>query len=300
MAPPKKKVKTVLSEEKVIDSESEPELHDDYRTSWLLASENMFVEITAKGETFRVHRSVVCRHSEYFRTCLSKPFQEAADGTVVFDDIEPRYLAFYLGVAYTYSSIIPHACPPAPAPHSPFHPAALVSAAPSATLRDFIEVYKLGDRFLSPPIGEFMLQCINAKIGEGHRALYHSSWAGAGAAVHGESGVDKDQDKAKGADKGKGDRAARERERARQRRLMREFADAYEALEMAHGTQEMLAGRIIEYFCEGVDYRMWDAGMEELLDRSRFVGMVSKGFARKLADASCKRAKLKRKQLAPP
>ncbi|KAL7811614.1 hypothetical protein V8C26DRAFT_422371 [Trichoderma gracile] len=228
----------------------------DYRTAWLLASDEPSAKIICKNETFKVHMSVIKQHSEYFDTCINKPFAEA-DGVVQFDDIEPRYMAFYLGVAYSYSSILPHT-PPAPSEN----PEAKAVRTP---LRDFIEVYKLCDRFMSAQMGDFMLKCIRTSIGDGHRALFRSA-------------ADKDQQKA----------------------LMRDFADGYEALEQGHAVQRELSERIIEYFVEGVSYDAWDEYVEEVMDRPMFVAQVSKGFARKLAEALAARHKVKRKELGGP
>ncbi|KAH0489605.1 hypothetical protein TgHK011_010025 [Trichoderma gracile] len=251
MAPARKRTKNAHS-----DDRGASVLLADYRTAWLLASDEPSAKIICKNETFKVHMSVIKQHSEYFDTCINKPFAEA-DGVVQFDDIEPRYMAFYLGVAYSYSSILPHT-PPAPSEN----PEAKAVRTP---LRDFIEVYKLCDRFMSAQMGDFMLKCIRTSIGDGHRALFRSA-------------ADKDQQKA----------------------LMRDFADGYEALEQGHAVQRELSERIIEYFVEGVSYDAWDEYVEEVMDRPMFVAQVSKGFARKLAEALAARHKVKRKELGGP
>ncbi|PTB65635.1 hypothetical protein BBK36DRAFT_1169345 [Trichoderma citrinoviride] len=245
-----------LEGSKVSDDRGSSVLLADYRTAWLLASDEPSAQIICKNETFKVHMSVIKQHSDYFETCMNKPFAEA-DGVVRFDDIEPRYMAFYLGVAYSYSSIMPHT-PPSPSEN----PEAKALRTP---LRDYIEVYKLCDRFLSAQMGDFILKCIRTSIGDGHRALFRSA-------------ADKDQQKA----------------------LMRDFADGYEALEQGHAVQEELAERIIEYFVEGVCYDAWDGYMEEVMNRPKFVAQVSKGFARKLAEALAARHKVKRKELGGP
>ncbi|KAL7936432.1 hypothetical protein V8C35DRAFT_277855 [Trichoderma chlorosporum] len=251
MAPSRKRARAAQSDDRTASV-----LLADYRTAWLLASDEPSIEIVCKNETFRVHKSVLKQHSEYFQTCLSKPFTES-DGIIRFDDIEPRYLAFYLGVAYSYSSIIPHT-PPSPSKN----PEAKAQRTP---LRDYIEVYKLCDRFLSVQMGEFMHKCIKTSIGDGHRAMYRSP-------------ADKDQQKA----------------------LMRDFADGYEALEHGHAMQKELSGWIIDYFVEGISYEAWDECMEEVMHKPKFVAQVSKGFARKLAEAMSARSKMKRKELCGP
>ncbi|KAL7955749.1 hypothetical protein V8C34DRAFT_316192 [Trichoderma compactum] len=245
-----------LEGSKVSDDKTTSVLLADYRTAWLLASDEPSVEIICNTETFKVHTSVLKQHSEYFDTCLSKPFSES-DGVVRFDDIEPRYLAFYLGVAYSYSSIMPHT-PPAPS----VNPEAKAQRTP---LRDYIEVYKLCDRFLSTQMGEFILKCIKTSIGDGHRALFRSF-------------SDEEQQKA----------------------LMRDFADGYEALEHGHAMQKELSELIIEYFVEGISYEAWDSYMEEVMHKPKFVAQVSKGFARKLSEAMSARSKMKRKELSGP
>ncbi|KAL7948683.1 hypothetical protein V8C42DRAFT_226256 [Trichoderma barbatum] len=251
MAPAKKRARTTQSDDKTSSV-----LLADYRTAWLLASDEPSIEIICKNETFKVHTSVLKQHSDYFETCLTKPFTES-EGVVRFDDIEPRYLAFYLGVAYSYSSIMPHT-PPAPSKNPE-------DKALRTPLRDYIEVYKLCDRFLSVQMGDFILKCINTSIGDGHRALFRSF-------------ADEDQQKA----------------------LMRDFADGYEALEQGHEVQKALSDCIIEYFVEGISYEAWDSNMEEVMHRPKFVAHVSKGFARKLTEAMTARSKMKRRELGGP
>ncbi|PTB38674.1 uncharacterized protein TrAFT101_006695 [Trichoderma asperellum] len=251
MAPAKKRARNAQS-----DAQPSSVLLADYRTAWLLASDEPSVEIICKNECFKVHTSVLRQHSEYFETCLNKPFMES-DGVVKFDDIDPRYMAFYLGIAYSYSSIMPHT-PPAASKN----PEARAQRTP---LRDYIEVFKLCDRFISMQMSEFLHKCILTSIGDGHRALFRSY-------------ADRDQ----------------------QKTLMRDFADGYEALEQAHPVQKVLAEKIIEYFAEGISYDAWDSCMEEVIDRPRFVAQVSKGFARKLADAMTTKTKVKRKELGGP
>ncbi|RCI14496.1 hypothetical protein L249_5921 [Ophiocordyceps polyrhachis-furcata BCC 54312] len=230
----------------------------DYRTCWLAKTDQPAVELEAKGESFAVHKSILTTHSEYFAACLSKSsFVEAAENKVMFDDVEPLYLGYYLGVAASYSSIVPHV-PPTPAQN----PEACVKRTP---MRDFVEVYKLCDRFISIDIGIFMIECIKTTIGNGHRALFRAQ-----------------------ADEGQ------------QRALMRDFADGFEALNLQHPEQNMLGKTMIEYFCEGIHYPTWIAYVDEFLDSPRFVGHVSKGFARKLDNAIHSRAKLRQKELKGP
>lgn len=228
----------------------------DWLTCGLCASDNQVVELKTRGETFKVSKSVLTRHSEYFEGCFTGQFLEANKGVVQFDDdVDPRYLALYIGLAYSHSSIVPHT-PPPPA-ESP------ESSAPKAPLRDFIEVYKLCDRFLSPTMASFIEKCIKTAIGDGHRALFRT-----------------------------------EADETIQKALMRDFADAYEALEPGHAEQSDLCNLMITYFCDGVSFEAWISCMEEIMDRPRFIGHVSRGFASKLA--ALQGARLKRKELKGP
>ncbi|KAM5354376.1 hypothetical protein ACJ41O_001025 [Fusarium nematophilum] len=217
------------------------------------------VELKAKGDIFHVAKHVLTKNSEYFEGCLNGQFTEAKKRTVEFgddDDVEPRYLALYIGLAYSHSSIVPHA-PPQPAKNPE-------ASKPRTPMRDFVEVYKLCDRFISPAMGSFIERCIDVAIGDGHRALYRTE---------GDNGM--------------------------QKVLMRDFADGYEALVMTHPGQKGVGDRMVSYFCEGVSYLAWVTGMEEVMDRPRFVAHVSRCFATKLKELQDGR-KLKRKELAGP
>ncbi|KPM44804.1 hypothetical protein AK830_g1719 [Neonectria ditissima] len=253
MAPVKKKARSCRvppSEDQVTQSL----LLSDHRTAWLV-NDDQIVELRTRGETFKVSKSVLTKHSEYFEGCLTGKFQEANKGVVQFDDdVNSRYLALYIGLAYSHSSIVPHTPPPpSEAPEA---------SAPKTPLRDFVEVYKLCDRFLSPVMASFIEQCIETAIGDGHRALFRTE---------SDDGV--------------------------QKALMRDFADAYEALQPGHVKQTELGVVMINYFCEGVSFRAWIACMEEVMDRPRFVGHVSRGFASKLGSLG---TKLRRKELKGP
>lgn len=219
----------------------------------VFSTDDLF-ELRAKGESFKVPSKVLTRDSEYFETCLNGQFREAKDRVVDFgDEIDPRYLALYIGLAYSHSTIVPHAAPP-PAESPEIQ-------AGKTPLRDFVEVYKLCDRFLSPAMAKFVEQCIHMAIRDGHRALFRTE---------SDDGI--------------------------QQMLMRDFADAYEALSIDEGPQGKMAILMMEYFGEGVSYRAWSKGMETVTDRSRFVGAVSKQFASKLErlqGGKCKRKELK-------
>lgn len=202
------------------------------------------------------HRGVLMNNSEYFERCLQPPWTEASKSSVVFEDIEAKYLALFIGVAYSHSSIVPKQ-----APQSAQDPQ--VSAG-STLMRDFIEVYKLCDRFVCPRMAGYIIKCIQTAIMDGHRALFHTH-----------HDVDL------------------------QRRTIRQFADAYEALEISHQTQEKLSHTLIEYFCEGVSYAAWKDSVDDVVEHPRFITSVSRGLAKKLAELQAGR-KLKRKLLNAP
>ncbi|RGP66237.1 sphingosine kinase [Fusarium longipes] len=237
--------------------EQQSTIFTDRRTSWLVKGE--MVELKVKTETFHVARSVLTKNSEYFEGCLAGHFVEAKKGVVEFDDdeIEPRYLGLYIGLAYSHSSIVPHT-PPRPAQN----PQTMAAKTP---MRDYVEVYKLCDRFLSPEMGEFIMRCIDVAIGNGHRALYRTD---------GDEGT--------------------------QKLLMRDFADGYEVLNMQQNAQVEMGERMITYFCEGVSYRAWIDTMEELMDRPKFVAAVSRGFATKLRELQIRLKSIKRRELVGP
>ena len=220
------------------------------------------VELVVKGETIVTHRDILTKHSEYFQRCLKEPWSEAQKGSITFDDIEPRYLGLFVGVAFTFSSMLP-----VPTPQTSDHPEASSARTP---LRDWIEVYKLCDRFVCPTMTDFLYSSIRASIGEGHRALFRSP---------NDSGL--------------------------QAALIQDFADGYEALDLEQIIQKDLASTLIHYFCEGVGYASWCEVMDENstggkgLERPRFVLSVSRGFARKL-EGSMSGRKLKRKELSGP
>lgn len=212
--------------------------------------------IKVKDEDFSVHKAILGQHSDYFRAAAKPAFEESS-GEIVFDNIDPKYFALFLGVAYSYSSIIPHSMP---APTA--NPEAQSQRTP---MRDYVEVYKLCDRFICPTIATYMLGCIHALIGDRHRALFRAS-------------LDK----------------------AQQQWCTNDFADAFEALEQNHVQQKKLGNLMIEYFCEGVYFRSWEKSSEEMESRPAFVLRVSRYFASKLAMLLETRSKLKRKELKMP
>ncbi|ATY66331.1 BTB/POZ-like protein [Cordyceps militaris CM01] len=251
MPPPKKKTKTSHHTDKAPSV-----LLSDFRTAWPLQTGDETVLIKVKDEEFSVHRAVLTQHSDYFRASTRACYDESA-GELEFDNIDPKYFALFLGVAYSYSSIVPHA-PPAPAAN----PEAQSQRTP---MRDYVEVYKLCDRFICPTIAAYMLRCIHTLIGDRHRALFRSTM-----------------------------------DKAQQLWCTKDFADAFEVLEQNHREQNQLGILMVEYFCEGVFYRSWDASVGEIEDKPAFVLQVSRYFAAKLAILLEQRSKLKRKELKMP
>ncbi|KAJ6445503.1 acetyltransferase [Purpureocillium lavendulum] len=215
------------------------------------------IEIKVKSETFTIHKSILTKNSEYFDTCLNRPYAEAWDNRVEFDDIEPKYMAYYLGLAASYSTIVPHS-PPSPLDNPEAEPR-------RAPMRDYVEVYKLCDRFMSKEMGDFIVECLYAAIGDGHRALYRSQ-----------------------ADTGL------------QKIVTNDFADAFEALLREHPRQAQLGDLMIRYFADGVNYKSWMECVDEVMNRPHFVGHVSKRFAFKLADQADSRGKIRRRELRGP
>lgn len=225
-------------------------------TKFDVRDDSQTVEIVVKGESLLAHRNVLTAHCEYFKRCLKATWSEGQSGVIRFDDIEPRYLALFIGVAYSHSSIMP-----LPPPVSSPNPQARSHV--DDQLRDFVEVYKLCDRFVSPRIAEYMVKCIYTSIGDGHRALFRSP---------GDEGL--------------------------QKWLMQAFADGYEALELTHPTQKEIGEKLVQFFCEGISYTAWENNMEEVVaDRPRFVSSVSKGFANRLATLE---RRMKRRELKGP
>ncbi|KAM0433252.1 hypothetical protein ACHAPT_004125 [Fusarium lateritium] len=262
MAPSRKRTRS----SRVPRKEDAPRVHSpnalsDYRTSWLLKGEDQVIELKVKGETFQVAKSVLTKNSEYFDGCLNGHFVEAKKRVIDFgddDDIHPRYLGLYIGVAYSHSSMVPHTTPrPAKDPET---------TTARTPLREWIEVYKLCDRFISAQMGEYIEECIDVAIGDGHRALYRTQ-----------------------ADEGT------------QRTLMRDFATAYEALIMENVAQCDIGNRMVSYFCEAVSYGAWYSSVEIgiMEDYPKFVAHVSRGFALKLKQLEGGR-KFKRKEMTGP
>ncbi|RSL59854.1 hypothetical protein CEP53_005630 [Fusarium sp. AF-6] len=263
MAPPRKRARSTRprKEDSPVAQHTLNAL-SDHRTSWLLKGEDQIVELKVKGETFQVAKSVLTKTSEYFDGCLNSQFVEAKKRIIDFgdddDDIQPRYLGLYLGVAYSYVSMVPHMTPrPATSPET---------TAGKTPLREWVEVYKLCDRFISTKMGDYIEECIDVAIGDGHRALFRT---------HGDENI--------------------------QRLLMRDFAAAYEALYQENGVQHDMGNRMVSYFCEAVGYGAWSNSMTigTLDDHPRFVAHVSRGFALKLLQLEGSR-KLKRKEQSGP
>ncbi|CAM1507405.1 Fc.00g070460.m01.CDS01 [Cosmosporella sp. VM-42] len=258
MAPPAKKRTRTARNSPPATQAAPSALLADHRTAWLVNSDDRAVELKARGETFKVSKAVLVKHSEYFETCLNGQFKEADKGAVEFDgEVDPKYLALYIGVSYSHSTLVPH--------DSPTFAEYPEACTPNTPLKDFIEVYKLCDRFLSHKMREFMAKCIKKYIGDGHRALFRT---------------DKDH--------------------FMQKYLMREFADGFEALDLRDKLQREMGVTLISYFCEGISYMSWANDSEEVSDRPRFVANVSRRFALQLAELQISRKAMKRKELKGP
>jgi hypothetical protein len=207
--------------------------------------------LIAKDEPLMVHKHVLTKSSEYFRSVFKKPFTESK-GAVVFTDIEPKYLALFVGVAYQHSSLVP-ATPPtqAEAPQTRLN---------HVCIRDYIEVYKLCDRFICHDMAKYIDQCTDVAMRDGHRAMF------------------------------------RDQSDTTHKQMMRNFADGYEALELGHSEQARIADRLLTLFCGAIKYSAWSGTLHEMTDRPRFVAEVSKRFATKLGELSSTR-KFTRKEI---
>lgn len=130
----------------------------------MLRSDAQSIELVVRGETLCVHRHVLTKNSEYFEKCLKEPWEEAHKGSVTFDNIEPNYLALFVGVAYSHSSLVP-----VHPPQTAENPQCRKDRTP---MKDLVEVFKLCDRFICSRMADFMTKCIYVAISDGHRALF--------------------------------------------------------------------------------------------------------------------------------
>lgn len=194
---------------------------------------------------------MLTRSSEYFQSAFKKPFNESR-GTVTFTDIEPRHLALFVGVAYQHSALAP-ATPPTQSDA----PQTRVS---HASIRDYVEVYKLCDRFICHDMAKYIDKCLDVVMLDSHRAMFHDY----------------------------GDPL--------QHQMMRNFSDGYEALEVTHSEQARIAERLLTLFCGAINYSTWAESTDMIADRPRFVVEVSKRFATKLGDLN-KARKFTRKEI---
>ena len=124
------------------------------------------VDLIAKGETLSCHRKILTDNSEYFERCLRKPWEEAHRGAITFDNVEPCYLALFVGVAYAHCSLVP-VQPPTVADN----PQCKKDRTP---MRDLVEVWKLCDRFVAAKMGHFVQRCLGVAIADGHRAMFRA------------------------------------------------------------------------------------------------------------------------------
>jgi hypothetical protein len=53
------------------------------------------VKIGSLGKEFQVYRSLLVRHSEYFRKALAGPWKEAEEQAIILEDVEPRTCEYW-------------------------------------------------------------------------------------------------------------------------------------------------------------------------------------------------------------
>ena len=54
----------------------------------MIKEDTFIVEVGLEKKWYRVHKSLIAKHSEYFRAASSGPWKEAEDGKVVLGDVE--------------------------------------------------------------------------------------------------------------------------------------------------------------------------------------------------------------------
>jgi hypothetical protein len=188
-----------------------------------------------------VHKAVLTKSSEYFQSAFKKPFTESR-GTVTFTDIEAKYLALFVGVAYQHAALVPATAPTqSEAPQTKLN---------HTCIKDFVEVYKLCDRFICHDMTRYIDKCLDVAMLDGHRAMFLDT----GNPLH--------------------------------QQMMRNFADGYEALELLHSEQARIGDRLLTLFCGAIKYSTWAESMDKITDRPRFVAEVTKRFATKLSELS--------------
>lgn len=201
-----------------------------------------------------MHRDVLTTNSEYFRSCLKPPFTESV-GVVTFDDIDPKYLALFIGLAYYHSTVVPATVPrPANAPQA---------SAVHSSIREYVEVHKLCDRFICPKMAVSIEKCIETALLDGHRAMYRDG----------------------------------KTEENLQKEMIRNFADGYESmLDMTELIKLRLCATLLRLFTGAVQYAVWEKSVDDIADRPRFIMDVSKQFAAKLLELETMR-KFRRREL---
>lgn len=203
------------------------------------------MEIETSGETLLTHRQVLIKTSEYFDKCLKPPFRES-QGRITFQDIAPKYLALYIGLAYKHASIGSLTAPD----FGVNKVERMRETGVTGKMLDFVEVYKLCDRFVSHELGEWAQGAITGIIKSMHSILL--GW---------------------------------QQDAGLQKMWMKEVAEAYEALELGSSVQTKMGENMVLYFGESINHKVWMDNAGELEDKRRFVLAVSQYFAGRLAQA---------------
>ena len=204
-------------------------------------------------QTFTIDRTVAEQSSAYFATALNGRFAESKDGIIRLDDVEPEYFALFVRSLYSLGSGLPIVAP---------RPSDNLSRGPRKPMREYVEMYKLCDRFMCKNMGDFIYNCLCTSITERHRMLFRWSEL-----------------------------------QTIQVELAQDFADAYEALEAGHSTQNTLRERLMEYFCGGMALSHWPETSCSLQDYPEFIRQVSCFTANALNFIYTNRSRRRRKEL---
>lgn len=209
--------------------------------------------IVRGGATFVLDRRVAGQSSAYFATALNGRFTESKDGIIRFDDIDPFYFNLFVGSLYSFSSGLPIVAP---------RPSNTPSSGPRKPMREYVELYKLCDRFLCDKMADFMYDCLCTSISERHRVLFKL-----------------------------------QENHTEQCALAKDFADAYEALDLGHPTQQRLGDCMIKYFTSGMSLSKWTDVSLSLQHHAGFLRQVSCFMATTLDFIYTRRSRRARKEL---
>lgn len=211
-------------------------------------------DVIVGGEsTFAIDRKVAEQSSAYFATALNGRFAEAKDGIIRVDDVEPQYFDLFVRSLYSFSSGLPIVAP---------RPTNTPQSGPRKPMREYVEIYKLCDRFLCKRMADFMHDCLCTSISERHRMLF--KW---------------------------------QENHTEQCELAEDFADAYEALDLGHPTQQILGERMIKYFTGGMSLSKWPDVSLSLQHHTEFIRQVSCLMATTLDFIYLTRSRRGRKEL---